>query len=65
MSGAAERARSILDEAGLLPDDRGDATAQSPDRAGPSETVANSMYRVVLFLVAVAAVLVLLMMLLG
>lgn len=65
MSGTAHRARSVLEDAGLLPDDRTDAQASDSGREGPSEAVANSMYGVVLFLGVVAAVLVLLMVLLG
>jgi hypothetical protein len=64
MSGTAQRARSLLEDAGLLPDDSG-AEAGGPEREGPSETVANSMYGVVLVLVGVAVLLVLLMVLLG
>jgi hypothetical protein len=65
MSGTVERARSILEDAGLLPDDRTGGAASDPEREGPSEAVANSMYGVALFLGAVAVLLVLLMVLLG
>jgi len=64
MSGTARRARSLLADAGLLPDESG-AETDGPSREGPSETVANSMYGVVLVLGVVAVVLVLLMVLLG
>ena len=65
MSGTAQRARSLLADAGLLPEEGTDAEANAPEREGPSETLANSMYGVVLFLGAVAVVLLLLMVLLG
>lgn len=65
MSGTAQRARSILEDAGLLPDDGNGAGAQASSQDGPSEAVANSMYRVVLILGVAAAVLVLLMIVLG
>jgi hypothetical protein len=65
MSGTAQRARSLLEEAGLLPEDGAGAEGPLPGRDGPSEAVANSMYGVVLFLGVVAVVLVLLMIALG
>jgi hypothetical protein len=65
MSGTAQRARSLLEEAGLLPDDRVAAEQGVEGRAEASEAVANSMYGLALMLGVVAVVLVLLMMLLG
>ena len=65
MSGTAQRARSILEDAGLLPDDRNGAERGVEERAEASEAVANSMYGLALVLGVVAVVLVLLMMLLG
>ena len=63
MSGTAQRARTVLADAGLLPEEGGTngASADQP----VSERTAGSMYGVALVLGAAAVVLVLLMFLLG
>ena len=65
MSGTAQQARSILADAALLPEDGSGAEARASERTETSETVANSLYGLALFLGVVAVVLVLLMVLLG
>jgi hypothetical protein len=64
MGGTAQRARSLLDDAGLLPEDD-DRAAPAPDADPAAEGWASSVYGLALFLGALAALLVLLMILLG
>ena len=64
MRGTAQRARSLLDDAGLLPEgDDGAVPPADPDAA--TETWAPAVYRLALSLGALAALLILLMILLG
>jgi len=64
MSGTASRARSRLDEAGLLPDDE-DAAASAPESPPEAERWGSAVYGLVLVLGAFAVGLVLLMIVLG
>jgi len=63
MSGATQRARALLDEADLLPDDELEAPA--PESAPEGEGLGAAMYGLVLVLAVLAVVLVVLMILLG
>jgi hypothetical protein len=65
LRGAAQRARSLLDDAGLLPEADGDQAASAPDTDPAVEDWASTMYGLALFLGVLAALLVLLMILLG
>lgn len=65
MRGTAQRARSLLDDAGLLPEDDDDRAAPAPDADPAAEGWASWVYGLALFLGALAALLVLLMILLG
>lgn len=65
MTGTTQRARTTLDDAGLLPDEGPGTNPPSGDPEGPTVEMANSMYGIALFLGVVAAVFVLLMILLG
>jgi hypothetical protein len=65
MSGSAQRARSLLDEAGLLPAGDDDRTAPPADATPAAEGWASTVYGLVVVLGALAALLVLLMILLG
>jgi len=64
MSRTASRARSLLEEAGLLPDDE-DAAASAPESASEAERWGSAVYGLVLVLGALAVGLVLLMIVLG
>ncbi len=64
MRDTAQRARALLDEAGLLPPDN-DLSAPAPDGGPAAEDWASTVYNGVLLLGALAVVLVLLMILLG
>jgi hypothetical protein len=66
MSGSAHRARYLLAEADLLPEDEPDAEeAPAPESASDGDDLGRAVYGLVLVLGAIAAVLVLLMVVLG
>lgn len=65
MHGTAQRARSLLDNAGLLPEDGEERAAPALDADPATEGWASAVYRLTLLLGALAALLVLLMILLG
>ncbi len=65
MRGTAQRARSLLDDAGLLPEGGNEQAAATLDADPATEGWASAVYRLVLLLGALAALLVLLMVLLG
>jgi len=65
MRGTAQRARSLLDDAGLLPDGDEDEGPPSPETDSAAEGWASVVYGGVLLLGALAVLLVLLMVLLG
>lgn len=64
MRGVAPRAREMLAEAHLLPDE-GEGATSAPESAGEADGWASAVYGLVLVLGALAVVLVLLMVVLG
>jgi hypothetical protein len=64
MGGTASRARSLLEEAGLLPDDE-DAAASAPESPPAAQRWGSAVYGLVLVLGVLAVGLVLLMIVLG
>ena len=65
LRGTAQRARSLLEDASLLPEDDDDRATPAPAPDAATENWAPAVYRLALFLGALAALLVLLMILLG